>query len=260
MKEEEKKTGVGSQESGSEKPVDAVLSARDRYRQRYREAYPDLSEDDEEGFYSRANENLDELEGYRANNERLSQAFEANPALAAMLLAAKDGENPWVYLAELGGPELDIRELINDPDFGEKMTKAVLKYQENQLKGKQAQEEMQANLQKSTAALKELQAEKGMTDEAAQDLFVKFFSDIVDDGSKGIVSKETWAAVLKAQQYDADMARATEQARATAMNEKVQNPLRTYDDDMPPTLSGGAGGQDSGIRKPKSDFASFGES
>lgn len=269
--DEKKNVAVGAVDSATNQDVpagDAIAGAvseptqsqRDRYRSRYREAYPDMDENDEEGFYGQANANLDELEGYRENNKALADAFDRNPTLAAMLLAAKDGENPFVYLAEMGGPDLDIRTLIDDPEFGEKMSKAVLKFQENELKSKSAQEEMKQNMQASITALKELQQEKGLSDEDCQQLFVKFFDDIVGNGSKGIVSKDTWQAVLKARSYDDDIASATEKARASAMNEKVQNPLRDFDDSkLPPSLSqGGAVGE----KKPQQarGFADWGES
>lgn len=268
-KKEDKKKGAAV--SADLQPTDAVEAAaenggaavaepsqRDRYRSRYREAYPDMDESDEEGFYTQANANLDELEGYRQSNKALAETFDRNPTFAAMLLAAKDGENPFVYLAERGGPDLDFRALAEDPAFGEKMSKALLKFQEAELKGKQAQEEMKQNMQASIGALKELQQEKGLSDEDCRDLFVKFFDEIVGDGSKGLVKKETWQAVLKARSYDDDLASASEKARASALNEKVQNPLREYDEDvMPPTLTQGGAGRE---RKPrKGGFASWGE-
>ena len=260
-KEEKKNTGQQAADVPAGGSIEGAVqpSERDRYRSRYREAYPDMDENDEEGFYTRANANLDELEGYRESNKALSDAFDRNPTLAAMLLAAKDGENPFVYLAEMGGPDLDIRALIDDPEFGDKMSKAVVKFQENQLASKKAQEEMQQNMLTSINALKELQQEKGLSDEDCQNLFVKFFEEIVGDGSKGIVSKDTWNAVLKARSYDDDIASASDKARASALNEKVQNPLKNYDEGvMPPSLSQGGAGQGERNEKKPSSFASFG--
>jgi len=171
---------------------------RERYASRRKEAYPDISEDDEDAYYGQANADLDELEGYRKSNQELADVFDKTPTLAGMLLAAKEGENPFVYLAEQAGPDLDIRTLINDPDFGQKITAALDKYQENQLKGQQAQEEMKGNYQASFAALKEIQQERGMSDEECLQLVDDFFENVVGNASKGIVSKETWEAYLKA--------------------------------------------------------------
>lgn len=229
---------------------------RERYASRRKEAYPDISEDDEDAYYGQANADLDELEGYRKSNQELADVFDKTPTLAGMLLAAKEGENPFVYLAEQAGPDLDIRTLINDPDFGQKITAALDKYQENQLKGQQAQEEMKGNYRASFAALKEIQQERGMSDEECLQLVDDFFENVVGNASKGIVSKETWEAYLKARNYDADIASAREQASAQALNSRIQNPKKSFDDaDMPPTLStGGAGAGEPSGRKKSSFF------
>ncbi len=225
-------------------------SQRERYRSRRQEAYPDVSEDDEEAYYGQANADLDELEGYRRSNKEIADAFDKSPALAGMLLAAKEGENPWVYLAEQAGPDLDIRELINDPEFGEKISQAIGKWQERQLKGQQMQAEIKSNYQASFAALREVQQERNLSDEDCMALIEKMFGKtddendggIIGNASKGIVPKEIWEAVLKAQNYDTDIQSARDQASAQALNSRIQNPKKEFDDGMPPTLStGGAG-------------------
>lgn len=43
----------------------AQPTAKDRYRGRYSQAHPDLNLDDDEAFYTQANQNLDELENFR---------------------------------------------------------------------------------------------------------------------------------------------------------------------------------------------------
>lgn len=256
----EKKTKAEAQPNGQQQPaadtagMAAEPTQRERYSKRRREAYPDISEDDEDAYYGQANADLDELEGYRKSNKELADVFDKTPTLAAMLLAAKEGENPYVYLAEQGGPDLDIRELINDPDFGEKMSQAIMKWQETQLKSKQAQKEMKSNYQASFAALKEIQKERGMSDEECLQLVDDFFENVIGNASKGIVSKETWEAYLKARNYDADIASAREQASAQALNSRIQNPKKDFNaPDMPPTLStGGAGaGEPQGKKKSK---------
>lgn len=244
----EKETQVpGQPQDGQQEPPKPT--ERERYRSRRKEAYPDVNEDDEDAYYGQANRDLDELEGYRANNQALADVFDKTPTLAGMLLAAKEGENPFVYLAEQAGPDLDIRELINDPDFGKKMSDALTKYQEGQVKSKQAQAEMQQNIQQSFAALREIQQERGMSDEDCLALVAKMFGGEEEEGvfgqaARGIVSKETWEAILKAQNYDGDVAAAREKGSAQAMNDRIQNPLKKFDDsDMPPTLNGGGQGE-----------------
>lgn len=213
------------------------LSARDRYRGRYSEAHPDLNLDDDEAFYTQANANLDELEKFRKSDKELGEVFERVPVLAGLLLAAREGQNPFTYLAENIGPDMDIRELANNPEFGKTMGDALAKWQEKLAQGAKAQKEIGENMGKSFDALKELQNERGMSDEDCLALVKKMFGEVDENGevvepgifgnaSKGIVPKEVWEAVLKAQNYDSDIAAATDKARATALNEKVQNNLR----------------------------------
>lgn len=244
----ETKKKAEAQPNAGQEPEKKQPTQRERYMSRRRESYPDISEDDEDAYYGQANRDLDELEGFRKSNKELADVFDKTPTLAGMLLAAKDGVNPFVYLAEQAGPDLDIRELINDPDFGEKMTQALTKWQDGQLAAGKAREEMKANYQASFAALKEIQQERGMSDEDCMALIERMFGNEEDDGiigraSRGIVDKATWEAILKARNYDSDIASAREQAGAQAMNARIQNPLKKFDDDdMPPTLSSGGAG------------------
>ena len=72
-------TGVETPETG------AAQSAREHYRNRYSAAHPDLNLDDEEAFYGQANQNLDELEGFRESNRQLGEAFDRTPLLAGLV-------------------------------------------------------------------------------------------------------------------------------------------------------------------------------
>lgn len=267
-KVEGQQASEGAQSAGAEQK-----SARERYRERYSAAHPDLNLDDEDAFYGQANANLDELENFRSSNNELGAAFDKTPLLAGLVLAAKEGENPFVYLAENIGPDMDVRELANDPEFGKKMGDALAKYQEHLAQGAKRQKEQGENFEKSMTALKELQQERGMSDEDTQALVRKLFGSIDDDGnmveagiigdaSMGIVSKETWEAVLKAQNYDNDVAAAGDKARATALNEKVQNPLRKDfgNNGLPGAIGTGSGPRPASKKRDDGSLKSFGES
>ena len=247
-------------------------SARDRYRSRYSAAHPDLNLDDEEAFYGQANQNLDELEGYRESNRQLGEAFDKTPLLAGLVLAAKEGENPFTYLAEQIGPDADIRELANNPEFSKAMGEALAKFQERQAAGAKMQKEAGENFQKSMDALTELQQERGLSDEDRVALIKKLFGEydeqgnevdpgIIGNASMGIVPKEVWEAVLKAQNYDNDIASATEKARASALNEKIQNGKKDFAGAGVPSLgSGGAGRRTTPKKKDDGSLRAFQES
>lgn len=248
----------------------AQPSAKERYRNRYGEANPDLNLDDEEAFYGRANENLDELESLRESNRLLGEAFDRTPELAAMVIAAKEGNNPFAWLVENIGPNVDVRELADNPEFATQIGEAVAAFMENQKAAQAKKEEIGNNAVKSIGVLKELQAEMGLSDEQCIKMAKDFFGEFDEEGNpigkdsfmqnaaNGIVTKGMWESLVKGRNYDDDIASATDKAKATALNSKIQNGLKTFGAGVP-SLSGG--GKAVGEKKPakKGGFADWGE-
>lgn len=257
-------------QQAQERQTPPVQSARDRYRSRYSEADPELNLDDEEAFYTRANENLDELDGFRESNRQLGEAMDKAPILAGLVLAAKNGQNPFAYLAENIGPDMDIRELANNPEFATQMGEALKKFQERQDKIQAKEKEIGENAVKSLATLKELQQERNLSDEECVKLTKDFFGEFDENGnpvgkdsfmklaSEGIVTKGMWEALINARHYADDIASATEKARATALNDKIQNPLRKPGTGLPQSMSTSGSGRE---KRPKNDgsLKTFGE-
>ena len=264
---EKEQPAVPPVEQPAEQPE---MSARERYRGRYSQAYPDMNLDDEEAFYNQANANLDELEGFRKSNKELGEAMDKAPILAGLVLAAKEGQNPYAYLVENMGPDMDIRDLAENPEFATQMGEALKKWQEKQEKAAAKEKEIGENMAKSIQTLKEYQTEKGMSDEECVKMLADFFGDYDDQGqpvekasfmqnaSNGIVTKGMWEALFNARHYADDIASATEKARATALNDKVQNGLKNFDAGVP-NLSGGGAGRETKPKKKAGGFASWGE-
>mgnify|MGYP002516096913 CR=1 FL=1 len=98
-------------------------SNKERYHNRYREMNPDLDLENEDAFYEFANTNLDELENYRKHNNDLVGTFSKNKAFASMLMAAKNGEDPYEWMAANLGA--DISELLADPEYAKKVTDSI---------------------------------------------------------------------------------------------------------------------------------------
>lgn len=252
-------------------PAEQPMSARDRYRGRYGEAYPDLNLDDEEAFYNQANQNLDELESFRESNRQLGEAMDKAPILAGLVLAAKEGQNPFAYLVENLGPDMDISDLAENPERAKQMGEALKKFQDNQEKAQAKEKEIGANMVKSIETLKQIQQEKQMTDEECVKMIADFFGDYDENGqpvnkasfmqnaANGIVTKGMWEALINARHYADDIASAEEKARATALNEKVQNGLKNLDAGVP-NLSGGSKSRENKQEKKKNPrgFADWG--
>lgn len=250
---------------------EVTQSARERYRSRYSAAHPDLNMDDDEAFYSQANANLDELENYRETDRQIGEAFDRTPLLAGLVLAARNGENPFAWLAENIGPDMDIRELANNPEFSKTMGESLLKFEEKVSNSKKKNEEIGKNALKSIQTLKEIQQERGLSDEEAKKMAYDFFGDIDDEGkpvgkesfmqlaSNGIVTKDMWNALFNARNYDKDIAAASDKARAAGLNEHVANNLRDWNPTgMPKSLSTGGTGKGE-KKKDNNSLAAFGK-
>lgn len=246
------------------------MSARDRYRDRYSKANPDLNLDDDEAFYSRANANLDELENFRKSNEELGAAMDKAPILAGLVLAARKGVNPFAYLAENIGPDMDIRELAKNPEFATQMGEALKKFQENQEKGQAKAKEIGENVVKSLETLKEYQQERGLSDEECVKMCKDFFGELDENNqpvgkasfmynaSNGIVTKGMWESLINARHYNGDIAAASDKARATALNDKLQNRLSRSGTGLPQSMSTSGGKR--GEQKPNDgSLAQFAE-
>lgn len=253
-----------------EKTTEQPVSARDRYRSRYAEEYPDLNLDDEEALYGQANNNLDELNRFRQSNKELGEAMDKAPILGGLILAAKAGQNPYAYLVENIGPDMDIRDLADNPEFAAQMGEALKKFQERQEKAQAKEKEIGENMAKSLQVLKEYQAEKGLTDEECVKMIADFIGDYDEAGepvekpsfmqnaSNGIITKGMWEALFNARHYADDITAAEEKARATALNEKIQNKVKTFGDGVP-TLTGGNGGGETVPKPRKGGFKDWGE-
>lgn len=262
-------TSTEQQQAQEQKP--AQQTARDRYRGRYSEAHPDLNLDDDEAFYTQANLNLDELENYRQTNKELGEAMDRTPELAGMVLAARQGTNPFAWLAENIGSDMDVRQLADNPEFANQMGEALKTFVANQEKAAAKKKEIGKNVANSFQTLKDYQTEKGLSDEECVKMAKDFFGELDDEGkpigkesfmylaSNGIVTKGMWEALFNARHYENDIAAASDKARASALNDKVQNPLSKSGTGLPQSMSTGGGCTSDKGKKGKSGLAAFQE-
>lgn len=229
----------------------APVSSRERYTQRYRERFPDMNMEDEEAFYSQANTDLDELDSYKKHSESLVGAFNNNRAFAAMMMAAKDGQDPFAWLAENMGA--DISEMLNDPEYLSKITEAAKKYNESQLKSEESRKESESNLAASLQTLKKIAEEKGMSDDQCLEVFSYIYDEILGNGMKGIVTDETFRMIIDGKNYAEDVASARQAGEVAGRNAKITEQLRKENTDkgVPPSLGGTAVPQKEAPKKKK---------
>lgn len=224
----------------------------ERYKNRYREMYPELDMENEEAFYESANANLDELESYRKHNNDLIGTFSKNKAFASMLIAAKNGEDPYEWMAANLGA--DISELLSDPEYSKKISEAAKKFNESQLQAETSRKEYEANVKKTLEELQRIQDETGWKDETCYSLASKVY-DIIDQGLKGIITGETFHMVMNGMNYEADVKNARDEGLVAGKNSKISEQLKKEKapEGMPPTI-GTAKGQSSHPQQKKRSY------
>lgn len=225
-----------STEKKEKKEQAAQLSNKDRYRSRYAEMYPELDMDNEEAVYESANANLDELESFRRHNSDLIGTFNSNKAFASMLMAAKNGEDPYEWMATNLGA--DISELLSDPGYAKKISEAAKKFNESQAAGEASRKEYEENVQKTLAELQKIQQETGWDNEKCYNLASRVY-DIIDQGMKGLISAETFRMVMDGMNYGDDVANARSEGEVAGRNARIAEQLKKEKrpQGVPPSMS-----------------------
>ena len=222
-----------------------VKSKKDLLLEKLKSKHPDLNADDEDSFYGRINDDYDENEkriGESSKNEEaLSNLFSSDPRSAHFLMSWKNGENPVVQLIRQFGD--DFKEALDDPDMQEQFAAAHNEYLDRQLNNKKIQDEAEANLPITLKNLEDAQSEGGYDEKQADEAFQLIF-DIIDNGNKDLVTKETWIMAFKALNHDSDVATAAHEAEIKGKNAKIDKEKKktTVPADLPPMI-GGQGGE-----------------
>lgn len=207
--------------------TEIVKSKRDMTLDRLRDRYPDERFDDDEQLFGRINDDYDqydnELAGYRERESKFSDLFTSDPRSARLMLDWKDGDDPAVALIRLYGQ--DIKDAIDDPERQEAIAEANKEYMERVAKEKEYEEEYTANLAQSLTLLEKIQEEKGLSDEQV-DGAMAWFIGVVKDAMMGKFLPETIDMVIKAQNYDNDVAQAEAEGEVRGKNTKVKETLR----------------------------------
>lgn len=207
--------------------IEEVKSKRDATLERLRTKYPEEQFEDDEQIFGRINDEYDEydkeLEGYKEREGKFSDMFTSDPRSARLMMEWRDGEDPAVVLMRLYGE--DIKEAIEDPDKQEAIATANKEYMERVTKEKQYEEEYAKNLEESLTLLEKAQNEKGLSDEQIDEA-MSWFIGVAKDAMLGKFGPETIDMIIKAQNYDNDVALASEEGEVRGKNTKVREMLR----------------------------------
>lgn len=239
------------EEQQVQEPASEPTPNRDAYKASFGEDYPDVDFEDKETRYGKMVEDRNALRSYRKSGAKLNDTFSKNRWLAAMLQDISENEDPdYSPLDWMADHGIDINEAMQDESVRKKVSEKIAKFQQAQLEGEKENEERQANFAKSAEALKTL----NLGEDKEREVWVDFFSNVVDPALRGEVSKETWQMIVNGMNYDNDIAEAKETSAMKARNEKIANKVKKFDEPMPPSLSQGGSGQQATTKPKKRGF------
>lgn len=238
----EKKVNGVPAEAPSETPP-AARPNRDAYAKMFSEDYPDVDFEDKEARYGKMVEDRENYRSLSKAGRKLGEHLDKHRWLGAMFQdLAKDesGElDPFTWMANNG---IDVQQAMEDPEYRKKIADGLKMAQQKQVEGEESAAQKDANLEASANALDALSKEMNLSDEQCDRMWKHLFEEVIVPGMNGEVSKDTWTLVLHALNYDSDIASAREEAGMQARNEKIQNKVKSYDEQgVPPSFSQGAG-------------------
>lgn len=228
-----------------------VKSRREQQLERLRKKYPEKKfEEDEEVFgqiYDDYDQYEQELEGYRGREKTLSDMFAADPRSAQFLSDMRGGRSPWASYIRLFGPEL--KESLEDPATIEQIAEAEREYMERVAQSKKLDEEYEQNISATYETLRKYKEERGLSDEQIDSAMAALIG-IAHDAVVGKFAPDTIDMIVKAMNYDADVATASEEGEIAGRNAKITETLRKSKQGDGTAPLGGKNGQP----KPQEDM------
>lgn len=198
---------------------------REAFRRRMAEREPNLNLDDEDAYYGYMDNMVTEYDDYRASSDAMRKNMDHSPALAEMLMAARDEENfdPVLWMVRNKG--LDIDALRDDPEYAEKVTKYHNEWLAKRAKADEINKQAAVNMPKSLEAIQAKAAELGLTDEQADEIVGEIYQ-MGNDLTLGIIPVNIFEMLAKGKTRDADVETAREEGIAEGLNTKVDYKLR----------------------------------
>lgn len=238
---EEKKANAGTQtpptQATEERPN------RDAYARMFAEDNPDIDFEDKEARYGRMAEERQSYRDLAKAGRGLSEKLDRHRWLGAMFQDLANDEtgtlDPVTWMANNG---IDVQKAMEDEDYRKQAAEGLMAWQKKQAEGEANSKAIDDNLQVSANTLDELSKEMNISDEDCDKMWNHLFETVIVPGMKGEVTRDTWILVRNALNYDNDISSAKEQAAMQARNEKIQNRVKTYDEQqVPPSFGQGQG-------------------
>lgn len=218
-----------------------VKSRRDQFGERLKKKYPDREYADDEALFGQINDDYDEydnkLAGYKERESKLVDMFNRDPRSAQFITDMAQGKDPWVSLINRIGID-GVKEMLDDPAKIDEFAASNKEYVERMAKQKGLEEEWEKHMKATLAMLEQKQQELGLSDDQ-MDAAADWIKEVTNDAVIGIIKPETIDLALKAINYDADIAAASEEGEIRGKNAKAEATLRKPKrGDGTPTLAG----------------------
>lgn len=236
----------------------AVKTSRERVRERLTNRYPDRQFVGQDGTDAQdvMDDSIEELFGeyenreneYNTHSKRLNDLFASDARIGSLFMRWAEGGNIMEHLIEEFGDE--FLDALASEEGKAKFLEAQSRWLDKVNQNKAADEEAQANFQKSIETLNTFQQEHNLTDEEAIAVFDKVHK-IGTDMVRGIYEPESFLLAYNAINHDNDVKAARAEGELAGKNAKIKEKMRDgaeLKNTLPPSL----GGQGSAVpeRKP----------
>ena len=218
-------------------------SRRDTFRENFSTRHPDVNMDDEEAYYAALDDEYnsrdEELNRYRANNEKLNNMFLENPQAAYFMNDLLDGKKQMgVALMEHFGDL--FKDAVNDPTaenvkaFADALDEHAKRIKEND----ELQAQFERNVDNSETTIENWQSAHNATPEQV-DAMREFINTQFGNLVAGIITPEMLDFAYKGLNYDKDVAAAEESGQAAGRTQRIKEKVKKGKGDGMPMIPGG---------------------
>ena len=218
-------------------------SRRDTFRENFSTRHPDVNMDDEEAYYAALDDEYnsrdEELNRYRANNEKLNNMFLENPQAAYFMNDLLDGKKQMgVALMEHFGDL--FKDAVNDPTaenvkaFADALDEHAKRIKEND----ELQAQFERNVDNSETTIENWQSAHNATPEQV-DAMREFINAQFGNLVAGIITPEMLDFAYKGLNYDKDVAAAEESGQAAGRTQRIKEKVKKGKGDGMPMIPGG---------------------
>ena len=207
----------------AEAPMEEMPKASEAFRGRIKSAYPDLPEDDDEAFYQKASEQLDNLEQYRNNNieanKLLMEVFNAEPVIVEVLEDVGKGASFREAIARHFSPE-ELNPIEGDPDY-EGWTKnaeaRAKRLTDNEIANKTRAENNEFTMKE----IKAFAEKNGISNDKAEEELEKIGA-VLEEVFSGRISASILQTIYNGVNHENDVKTAEDTGVIKGRNEKIE--------------------------------------